>query len=69
MIMTDNLQRIYVQVALGTPKSRSPFALTQEMPEAWDKITDEVCAIKASGGVLDFLDIEVPMIEVPRKIT
>jgi hypothetical protein len=41
MITTDNLQRIYVQVALGTPKSRSPFALTQEMPEAWDKITDE----------------------------
>jgi hypothetical protein len=33
MITTDNLQRIYVQVALGTPKSQCPFPLTKEMSE------------------------------------
>jgi hypothetical protein len=35
-----------VQVTLGTPKSRCPFPLTEEMSDAWDKITDEVRKIK-----------------------
>ena len=60
MITTDNLQRIYVQVALGTPKSRSPFPLTKEMSEIWDKISDEVRKIKASGDTLAGFELEVP---------
>jgi hypothetical protein len=69
MITTDNLQRIYVQVALGTPKSRSPFPLTKEMSEMWGKISDEVPKIKASGGTWAGFELDVPDIEVPRKIT
>ena len=66
MISTESMQRIYVQVALGTPKIKSPFSLTKEESEFWDQLADEVREIKAFNGVLDFPDLEVPTIEVPK---
>lgn len=68
MISTENLQRIYVQVALGTPKWKSPFPLTDEMSEFWDEVEDEVRKIKTSGGTLEGFGIEVPNVEIPRKL-
>jgi hypothetical protein len=43
------------------------FPLTQEMSEAWDKITDEIRKIIASGGILDFPDIAEPKIDMHRS--
>jgi hypothetical protein len=39
------------------------------MSQIWDKISDEVRKIKASGDTLAGFELEVPDIEIPREIS
>jgi hypothetical protein len=63
MIDAEDVQRMYVQITLGTAKRDSPFPLTDEMSRAWDQIAREV-AQAPPNSIFDVPEIEVP--DVPN---
>jgi hypothetical protein len=58
------IERLYVEVVLGIPKTESKFApLTEAYSLIWDNISRDVAEIKAKGGIIAIPN-ETPSIEI-----
>jgi len=58
------IERLYVEIVLGIPKTESKFApLTEAYNLIWDKVAAEVEEMKKSGGIIG-IPAETPDIEL-----
>jgi hypothetical protein len=68
MADSDDVIRIYVQIANGISKSESSVKLDEELSNLWDEIEGEVVEMKEQGLELE-VPFEVPEVDVVKSET
>lgn len=67
MATARDLERIYVQIVLGIPKTSSTVPLTAELDTAWDRIAGEVAEMLRRGYALD-IPAETPDVVIAAPV-
>lgn len=67
MADSRDIERIYVQIVLDTPKTASTVKLTPELDALWDQIAGEVAEMRRQGLGFD-IPAEIPDVVIAAKV-